>query len=256
MSQLNEQIRAKIDSFDVDGARQLLRQAVPEANAETYYLASMVAMNDEQKRKFLQKAVQLNPYYAPARDELNRLATPKQTSHTPMPINQTGVGHSYQGYIQQPNLSRIIEINGQRYELANVFVRGLSTISDSFFVVFTSLLLATPLHLAFLLLGNFSSNVAILISIIFCIFPYVIIPSCSKKFQGQTFSKKKFNIRVIGLNGKNLTFFEYCVRYMVWYPFGALILGIGFLRAFWDPKRQTWHDHLLQTVVIKVPRQM
>ncbi|MCL4253586.1 MAG: hypothetical protein KJ043_07395 [Anaerolineae bacterium] len=64
MSQLNPQIRAKIDSFDLDGARQLLRQALNEADAETYYLASQVALNDNQKRDFLQKAVQLDPFHA------------------------------------------------------------------------------------------------------------------------------------------------------------------------------------------------
>jgi uncharacterized RDD family membrane protein YckC len=29
------------------------------------------------------------------------------------------------------------------------------------------------------------------------------------------------------------------------------VLGLGYLWAFWDPKKQTWHDMAAGTVVVK-----
>jgi hypothetical protein len=70
MSDLNEEIKAAIDSFDTDKARELLREAIPEANAETYYLASKVALDDEQKQEFLEKALELDAFHEKARKAL------------------------------------------------------------------------------------------------------------------------------------------------------------------------------------------
>ncbi len=47
MSRLNTQIKQSIDSFDMSRARELLRDAMKEANAETYYLASLAALDDD-----------------------------------------------------------------------------------------------------------------------------------------------------------------------------------------------------------------
>jgi len=46
---------------------------LPEADAETYYLASQVALNDDQKRDFLQKAVDKDPFHATAYSALQQL---------------------------------------------------------------------------------------------------------------------------------------------------------------------------------------
>jgi hypothetical protein len=67
MSNLNDEIRAAIDTFDVDKARALLREALNNnPDAETYYLASQVAIHEEQKRDFLVKATQLDPFHSEA----------------------------------------------------------------------------------------------------------------------------------------------------------------------------------------------
>lgn len=67
MSNLNPQIKEAIDSFDLPRARQLLRDALKEADAETFYLASRAALDDEQKHEFLQKALALDPFHEAAR---------------------------------------------------------------------------------------------------------------------------------------------------------------------------------------------
>lgn len=49
MNPFNAQIKAAIDNFDVQQARDLLRDAFKhEPDAETYYLAAQVAINPEQ----------------------------------------------------------------------------------------------------------------------------------------------------------------------------------------------------------------
>lgn len=69
----NSEIKNAIDSFDLDKVRTLLRDAFKEADAETYYFASQVALNDTQKREFLQKAIDKDPFHAEAYKALEAL---------------------------------------------------------------------------------------------------------------------------------------------------------------------------------------
>ena len=73
MSQKNAEIKVALDAFDVDTARALLRDALREADAETYYLASRAALDDHQKQEFLEKAVDLDPFHDKARAALKLL---------------------------------------------------------------------------------------------------------------------------------------------------------------------------------------
>lgn len=73
MSHLNDNIKEAIDTFDIDHARQLLREALPDANAETYFLASKVAIDDVQRREFLEKAVELDSFHEKAYNALKLL---------------------------------------------------------------------------------------------------------------------------------------------------------------------------------------
>lgn len=74
MSNRNSEIKKAIDSFDTETARSLLREALKEANAETYYLASLVAIDNEQKRVFLQKSVDIDPFFEKSHEALKGYA--------------------------------------------------------------------------------------------------------------------------------------------------------------------------------------
>lgn len=74
MSELNQEIKQAIDRFDVDKARQLLKDAMKNGDGETYYLAARVALDEKQKREFLEKAVELDPFHQNAREELQGLS--------------------------------------------------------------------------------------------------------------------------------------------------------------------------------------
>lgn len=82
MSSLNLEIKQAIDSFDIDRARKLLSTALKEANAETYYLASMVALNNQQKLEFLDKALELDPHFEKAFAELDIQTRPPEVAQT------------------------------------------------------------------------------------------------------------------------------------------------------------------------------
>jgi hypothetical protein len=73
MSTLNADIQNAIDSNDIERARTLLRDALPSADAETYYLASLVALNEGQKADFLKKALELDPFHVKANTEKAKL---------------------------------------------------------------------------------------------------------------------------------------------------------------------------------------
>ncbi len=60
-------------------------------------------------------------------------------------------------------------------------------------------------------------------------------------------------LRVARIDGKKLEFPESLVRGLTGI-FSLVVAGLGFLWMLWDPERQTWHDRVAGTYVVKVPR--
>ncbi|MCS6871940.1 MAG: hypothetical protein NZ571_10830, partial [Anaerolineae bacterium] len=88
MQDLHAEIRTAIALNNLDRARDLLRQALRgEPDAETYYLASQVAISDEQKREFLRKALELDPFHAGAQYALERLKLLSRASAAPSEVS-------------------------------------------------------------------------------------------------------------------------------------------------------------------------
>lgn len=68
--------------------------------------------------------------------------------------------------------------------------------------------------------------------------------------RGNTIGLKVLGARIVRENGDVSGFFHTSVR--GWASvISALPLGLGFWWAFWDPYRQTWHDKMLGTYVLK-----
>ncbi len=57
LARKNAQIRVKINFNELEEARILLAEILPKGNSETYYLASLVAQNDEERFNYLQDAI-------------------------------------------------------------------------------------------------------------------------------------------------------------------------------------------------------
>ena len=66
---------------------------------------------------------------------------------------------------------------------------------------------------------------------------------------GKTFGKALMGLRVLGQDGRRLTFGQALIRALSYYISG-LALFIGFLWVLVDDRRQAWHDKLARTLVV------
>lgn len=69
--------------------------------------------------------------------------------------------------------------------------------------------------------------------------------------RGETIGKMILGLKILKEDGSRLTFMTALVRYIGYY-LSSLPLLLGFLWAAWDEKRQTWHDKIAGTCVVKV----
>ncbi|MGK7345483.1 MAG: RDD family protein [Candidatus Nitrospinota bacterium M3_3B_026] len=68
---------------------------------------------------------------------------------------------------------------------------------------------------------------------------------------GQTAGKRLLNIKVVRLDGSGVSYGRAFVR-MIGYYISAIFIYIGFLIALIDPRSQTLHDKIAQTVVVEM----
>lgn len=74
MGNLLSDIRSAIDKFDMALARDLLKKVLEQdPSAEAYYLASLAALDRQQKILFLEKTIELDPLHQEANHELQKM---------------------------------------------------------------------------------------------------------------------------------------------------------------------------------------
>jgi len=66
---------------------------------------------------------------------------------------------------------------------------------------------------------------------------------------GKTVGKALMGLRVLGQDGRRITFTQALIRALSYYVSG-LALFIGFLWVLVDDRRQAWHDKLARTIVV------
>jgi uncharacterized RDD family membrane protein YckC len=66
---------------------------------------------------------------------------------------------------------------------------------------------------------------------------------------GQSLGMKVVNIRVVREDGSGLSFLRAGLRGTVGYWISSLVLGLGFLWAAFDGRKQAWHDKIFDTGV-------
>ena len=57
-------------------------------------------------------------------------------------------------------------------------------------------------------------------------------------------------IKITRESGGKVTYQDALLRYFV-SILSAMVLLLGYFWMIWDPKKQTWHDHIAKTVVVK-----
>jgi uncharacterized RDD family membrane protein YckC len=74
-------------------------------------------------------------------------------------------------------------------------------------------------------------------------------------WKGTTIGGTVLNLKVVRFDGKPVTFGVAVVRGLV-SVLSFIVLFLGFFWMIWDVEKQTWHDKIAGTVVVRVPRGM
>lgn len=82
-----------------------------------------------------------------------------------------------------------------------------------------------------------------LIFIYLCILPLY--------FEGSTLGKLAMGIRIVPTDGHPLTIWRLFLRNWIGYMMSGIPAGVGFFWAVHNENRQTWHDIVNNTVVVK-----
>jgi uncharacterized RDD family membrane protein YckC len=69
-------------------------------------------------------------------------------------------------------------------------------------------------------------------------------------WSGRTLGKRLFRLRIVSLSHERLTLWQ-CIERALGYAFSSLEGGFGFLQYFLNPNRQTLHDRIAETIVIR-----
>lgn len=243
------QIKTAIGTGDTNTARHLLRdQLKQEPNADLYYYASQVALDNEQKVEFLEKAIALDPFHTEAQAQFKALTQTFDDAdfgrlETAREVMERAL------YNKKP-----YEANPQAYDLATFWARLLAYIID--YIVVLVLQLASGFLLG-LAVGPFlqtSEQLATLQSFAIIISLVVITGYYTVGLvqgNGQTLGKRLMKIRVIRMEGDKLTIGHAILRNIIGYLLSAIFLVIGFLWVFTDKDKQAWHDKLVSTVVVQ-----
>ncbi len=73
--------------------------------------------------------------------------------------------------------------------------------------------------------------------------------------RGQTFGKRMLGLRVLRVNGERISYLRSLGRYLSYFV-SSLLFGLGFLFIAWTDNKRGWHDHICDTMVVKVERQV
>ena len=67
---------------------------------------------------------------------------------------------------------------------------------------------------------------------------------------GQTVGMMILKIKILKESGSKVSYKDAVLRYFA-AILSAIVLFLGYLWMIWDSKKQTWHDHIAKTVVVK-----
>lgn len=223
-------------------ARNLLRVLIEDHpdNSDVWYWASQAAVNDNQRKAFLEKAVALDPLHHRAANAL--VADDIDNDFIPHPdFTPPQVAVKAQ--------ASIVYANFGRRAIATIIDIGIIGVAVTPFamVIFGSYLTTATVNMN-LLLENPRLYALLLV------FTTLIQGAYHGYFlsqkAGQTLGKRWMKIRVVKVDGTDITLWEAILRNVVGYQLSNLIPGVGFLWMLTDKHRRTWHDMVAETIVV------
>lgn len=141
------------------------------------------------------------------------------------------------------------------YPAASFVERFFANSIDYFILGIAITLLEAPFARIVEKLADSHSPKAALLSFLIWFIAMALLQMAPLVFWGQTLGKTFFGIRVVNEDDSaKLGTWQVAKREIFGKAISAIILGIGFLMMLWNPARQTLHDKICRTKVVKFQR--
>ena len=143
-------------------------------------------------------------------------------------------------------------------EKASFFGRLLAYILDGLIMSIIGLFGGFLIWGLIALMGNTDSDfMVIMVIILSCMLVIVILIFQFLYFgyfwstSGQSLGMKLLNMKVVRQDGGELSFLTAGLRGSLGYWISSLLFNLGFLWAAFDQEKETWHDKIFKTWVVK-----
>jgi len=97
-------------------------------------------------------------------------------------------------------------------------------------------------------IGEFIDNVFTPLCLILAVLYFCLLESSSRM---ATLGKRALGLRVTDLKGRRIGFGRALGRTLGRF-LSNFFFGLGYFAALWTPKKQTWHDSMAGTLVLKI----
>ena len=161
----------------------------------------------------------------------------------------------------QPGASSQVYSSGQSPVMAGFLERLVAVFIDMVILFAGSLIISVILGISLGVMTAFSNNnvlngkglnpIQLLLQLFLSCLGFLYI-GYFYTTSGATPGKKAFNLKVVDAQTlQNITWGKVFVRDVVGKLVSAIVLDLGYLWYFMSPKRQTWHDSIASTYVVK-----
>ena len=242
-------IQWALDGFRMEEARELVARELDEnPSVAAYYLAAQAALNHGQRVDYLEKALELDPSYQAALDELADITRPDNIAPEPVPALDSPPTHEPAAPPAQSKLAplskRFIAI------VIDGFIVGVFSFAVLFatgpFSALNQAMASADLDAINAAMAQFQSDALPVNLAVSAVYNVVFM----RLFNGQTLGKMVFGMRVIKKNGARISILDALLRNVLGYMVSQIFL-LGYIWAFTDGENQAWHDKMAGTVVVE-----
>ena len=246
------EIQRALDGFRMEDARELVAQELDEnLSAAACFLAAQAALSHGQRVAYLEQALELDPAYQPALDELADIRRPDKDAPGPKPAAAP----------ESPPLDETEPPPPRQFRLAPLSKRFIAIVIDGFIVgIFSFALLFAAGPFAALSeamasadletvnagMAQFQSDALPVNLVVSAVYNVVLM----RLFNGQTLGKMVFGMRVVKKNGARISVLDALLRNVLGYTVSQMFFMLGYIWAVGDRENQAWHDKMAGTVVV------
>lgn len=243
------EIQRAIDSFRMEKARALAQEEIDEnPSAAAFCLASQAALNHGQRVEFLEKALELDPDFPAARDELGDIAFPAATEEAAGAV-ETAARAKPDAPSDAPDVKlagltrRFLAIMIDAFLVA-IATFAVMAVTDAFAPLYDAMYSTDDLAVTAAFNQFQSDTIAVNLAV-----SAVYNVAFMTLLNGQTLGKLAFKMRVVKKNGRRISVLDALLRNVFGYTVSQIFL-LGYLWAIFDDEQQAWHDKMTGTIVV------